>query len=468
MTVQERRVAPISYEPSDAWDEAFDADGEPRPLYASLLARLADCDLTALATAVAEHAAGEGATFGGDRAFPIDPIPRLIESVEWRELEAGLGQRVRALDAFVGDLARERRAVEAGVVPERLAATLPFLEPDLADLPDPPSARIAIAGLDVVRDIDGRFHVLEDNVRTPSGMAYLLATRRATKAHLDYDEPRRPVRAALANLLGTVLSAARPDSDSDAAVVLLSDGPSNSAYFEHRVLAELAGVPLLHPTDLRVRSGRLVARESGHEVQVVYRRTDEDRLRDAGGALTPIGELLLEPLRAGTLAVVNGFGTGVADDKRVYPYVDEMVRFYLGEEPLLPSIATYDLEEPTAREEALDRLGELVLKPRDGHGGRGVLIGPSASAGELREAADTVRADPGGWCAQELVRLSTHPTVIDGRLEPRHVDLRPFLFFDGRTTAALPGGLTRVALEAGSLVVNSSRRGGGKDTWVLP
>jgi uncharacterized circularly permuted ATP-grasp superfamily protein len=276
------------------------------------------------------------------------------------------------------------------------------------------------------------------------------------------------VRAALANLLGTVLSAARPDRDSDAAIVALSDGPSNSAHFEHRVLAELAGVPLVHPQDLRVDRARLVWRDSGRPIQVVYRRTDEDRLRTPDGALTTMGELLLEPLRDGQLSVVNGFGTGVADDKRVYPYVDAMIEFYLDEAPLLPSITTYDLEDDAARAEALDRLDELVLKPRDGHGGRGVLIGPSASAAELREAADTVRSDPAGWIAQDVVRLSTHPTVIDGRLQPRHVDLRPFLFYDGRRTVALPGGLTRVALDAGSLVVNSSRKGGGKDTWVLP
>jgi carboxylate-amine ligase len=468
MTVPTRRTTPIAYQPIDAWDEAFDAGGRPRPLYAELVAWLADRDLSALADAVAEHVAGDGATFGGDRAFPVYPIPRLLEAGEWSALADGLGQRVRALDAFVADLAGSRRVVDAGVVPERLVATLPFFEPDLADLPDPPAARIAIAGLDVVRDAHGSFRVLEDNVRTPSGMAYLLATRRATKAHVHVDEPQRPIRAALANLLGGVLAAARPDPAEDAAVVVLSDGPANDAHFEHRVLAELAGVPIVQPQDVRVERGRLVLRGSGRPVGVLYRRTDEDRLRDADGALTPIGELLLEPLRGGRLSVLNGFGTGVADDKRIYPYVDAMIAFYLGEEPLLPSVTTYDLEDDAARAEALDRLDELVLKPRDGHGGRGVLIGPSADAAQLREAAETVRADPADWTAQEVVRLSTHPTVIDGRLQPRHVDLRPFIFYDGRRTAALPGGLTRVALEAGSLVVNSSRNGGGKDTWVLP
>jgi uncharacterized circularly permuted ATP-grasp superfamily protein len=299
-------------------------------------------------------------------------------------------------------------------------------------------------------------------------MAYLLAARRAVKAHVAETGPRRQVRAALANLLGGVLAAARPDPESDGHVVVLSDGPSNPAFFEHRVLADLAGVRLVLPADVRRAGGRLLLRDDGRPVQVVYRRTDEDRLRDPDGRLTPMGDLLLEPLRAGTLVVVNAFGTGVADDKRIYPYVDEMIRFYLGEEPLVPSVRTYDLEERGQRDDVLDRLGELVLKPRDGHGGRGVLVGPSAGGDELRTAAEAVRADPGGWVAQDTVCLSTHPTVVGDRLEPRHVDLRPFVFFDGVRTVALPGGLTRVALEAGSMIVNSSRRGGGKDTWVLP
>jgi uncharacterized circularly permuted ATP-grasp superfamily protein len=469
MAVQERRPPRRGdYHPTEAWDEAFDVEGRPRELYEALLGVLDGVDLAELARDVSEHAAAEGATFGGDTAFPIDPIPRLVAADEWDALEAGLGQRLRALDAFVGDIAGPERIVADGIVPERLTADLPFREPDLADVPDPPGARIAIAGLDVVRDAEGRFRVLEDNVRTPSGLAYLLAARRAVKAHVDDAQPRRQVRASLANLLGGVLAGARPCPDSDAAVVVLTDGPSNSAFFEHRVLADLAGVPLVTPGDLRVDDTRLVLRDGGRPIQVVYRRTNEDRLRAPDGELTPMGELLLGPQRSGSLVVVNGFGTGVADDKRIYPYVDDMVRYYLDEEPLLPSVPTYDLGDPIDREEALGRLGELVLKPRDGHGGRGVLIGPKASAAELREGRANVIADPEAWTAQETVLLSTHPTVIDGRLAPRHVDLRPFAFCDGERTAALPGGLTRVALEEGSLIVNSSRQGGGKDTWVLP
>ena len=199
----------------------------------------------------------------------------------------------------------------------------------------------------------------------------------------------------------------------------------------------------------------------------MYRRTDEDRLRGDDGELTELAELLLEPLRAGGVGLVNWFGNGVADDKRVYPYVDDLVRLYLGEEPHLRSVPTHDLADPAARDEVLDRLGELVLKPRDGHGGTGVTFGPSASAAVLAEARETVRADPGGWIAQDPVLLSTHPTVIDGRLVPRHVDLRPFAFCDGSDVTVAPGGLTRVALTEGSMIVNSSRQGGGKATWVL-
>jgi uncharacterized circularly permuted ATP-grasp superfamily protein len=462
--------SPTRYRPaSETWDEAFDADGEPRPHYARLVEALDGRDLTALAGAVVDHAAGNGATFGDGDVFRLDPIPRLIAADEWAALEAGLGQRVRALDAFARDVATgEERAMAAGVVPAHIAAGLPFREPGLADVPEPPGARVAVAGLDVIRDADGRFRVLEDNVRTPSGLAYLLAARGAVEEQLGDAASPRPVRVAIAEHLGRVLAAARPRPDDDAAVVVLSDGDANDAFFEHRVLAELAGVPLVTPADLRRDGDRLRLRAGGREVQVAYRRTNEDRLRDADGERTDMGELLLEPLRTGRLVVVNAFGSGVADDKRIYPYVDDMVRFYLGEEPLLASVRTYDLEDDAARDEALGRLGELVLKPRDGHGGRGVVIGPRTGSEELREAADRVRAEPGMWCAQETVMLSTHPTVGDGRLVPRHVDLRPFVFYDGRTAAAIPGGLTRVALEEGSLVVNSSSGGGGKDTWVLP
>jgi uncharacterized circularly permuted ATP-grasp superfamily protein len=298
-------------------------------------------------------------------------------------------------------------------------------------------------------------------------MAYALAARRAIAEHLPYAGRRRDIAAELATYLRWAVAASRPDPGEDGIAVLLTDGPSNSAHFEHRELAELAELKLVRPEDL-VRAGDRLALHDGRRVQVVYRRTNEDRLRDERGELTAVGELLLDALRAGTVAVVNAFGTGVADDKAIYPYVDDMVRFYLREEPLVRSVPTWDLSEPEARAEVLERLGELVVKPRDGFGGSGVVIGPAASADELRDVRDEIRRRPEGWVAQELVRLSSHPTVIDGRLVPRHVDCRPFVFYDGLRPRALPGGLTRVALAEGELVVNSSRGGGGKDTWVLP
>jgi uncharacterized circularly permuted ATP-grasp superfamily protein len=407
-------------------------------------------------------------TFGEGAAFHLDPIPRLVTAEEWSQLESGLAQRVRALDAFIDDMYGERLALAAGVVPESVLAGIEFLEADLLEVPPPPAGWIGIAGLDVVRDADGTFRVLEDNVRTPSGMAYALVARQALAAHLPYDGRWRNIRAELATYLRMVVAAGRPDPEQPGIAILLSDGPGNSAWYEHRELAELAELRLTRLDELVTDGGDRLALRDGRRVQVVYRRTDEDRLRGPDGRLTAVGEALLPALRAGTASAVNAFGTGVADDKRVYPYVDEMVRFYLGEEPLVQSVQTYDLSDPETRAEVLERLDELVVKPRDGHGGIGVVIGPAASADELRRVREAVELAPRDFVAQETVRLSTHPTVVDGRLAPRHVDVRPFVFYDGTRARALPGGLTRVALEEGRLVVNSSQGGGGKDTWVLP
>jgi carboxylate-amine ligase len=455
------------YDPGRGYDEAFASAGTPRPHYADLLAALAGTDLPKLEELVTAQVCDSGVTFGNGERFLIDPVPRLITAAEWRELETGLDQRVRALDAFVADVYGARWIVQAGVLPERVLDGIGFLEPDMRDVPRPPGAWVAIAGLDVVRDADGHFRVLEDNVRTPSGMAYALAARRAIAEHVPYAGRRRDIAAELATYLRAVIAASRPDPDADGISVLLTEGPKNSAFFEHGELAELSEVKLVRPHEL-VHAGDRLALLDGRRVQVVYRRTDADVLRTPSGELTPIGDLLLGPLRAGTISVVNAFGTGVADDKRVYPYVDDMVRFYLREEPIVRSVPTYDLGDRTTRDEVLERLDELVVKPRDGYGGTGVVIGRCASATQLREAREAILDAPHAFVAQETVQLSSHPTLIDGRLVPRHVDVRPFVFYDGRRARALPGGLTRVALEEGEMVVNSSRGGGGKDTWVLP
>ena len=455
------------YDPGEGFDEAVERPGVARGHYADLFAALDGVDLDDLEERVTEHVRLGGCTFGEGAPFVIDPVPRLLTAAEWSELETGLAQRVRALDAFVADVYGPRWIFQAGVLGEHLLDGIGFLEPDARDFARPPAAWIGVAGLDVVRDRQGHFRVLEDNLRTPSGMAYALAARRAIAEHLPYAGRRRDIAAELATYLRQVIAASRPDPEADGIAVLLTDGPSNSAYFEHRELAELAEVKLVRPHDL-THDGDRLALLDGRRVQVVYRRTNEDRLRDDDGAPTPLSDVLLKPLRAGTVALVNAMGTGVADDKRVYPYVDDMVRFYLREEPIVRSVPTYDLADGAARAEVFERLDELVVKPRDGYGGVGVVIGRAATSAQLRAVRAEIAEAPEGWVAQETVSLSSHPTVIDGALAPRHVDVRPFVFYDGKRARALPGGLTRVALEAGELVVNSSKGGGGKDTWVLP
>src|SRR3954451_20979976 len=350
------------------FDEAFDEEGTPRPHYADLIAALEDCDLDDLSDRVTDQLHHSGVTFGDGAPFRLDPVPRVVTAAEWAELETGLAQRLSALDVFVDDVYGERRAIDAGVVPEHVVAGIAFLEEDLRHAPPPPAAWIGIAGLDVVRDADGTFRVLEDNVRTPSGMAYALVARQAIDAHLPYDGRWRNIRAELATYLRMTVAAGRPQPEEPGIAVLLSDGPANSAWYEHRELAELAELRMTRLDELVTRGGRLALRD-GRRVQVVYRRTDEDVLRGPDGRLTAIGEALLPALCAGTASVVNAFGTGVADDKRVYPYVDEVVRFYLGEEPRVRSVTTYDLSDRRTQAEVLDRLDELVVKPRDGHGG---------------------------------------------------------------------------------------------------
>jgi uncharacterized circularly permuted ATP-grasp superfamily protein len=457
---------PFSYDPEPGcYDEALLPSGAPRPTYTEVFRGMADIGPGVLAERVAAAATNTGVAFGGEddlRPFHVDAVPRVFGADEWRELEVGLIQRVRALDAFVADVYGSREIVAAGRVPAHVVETCDQIEPRLADIELPPVC-IAVAGLDVVRDADGVLRVLEDNVRTPSGLTYMLAARESVAAAMpdELAAVPRPLDGALGLLARTL--------ESDGTAVMLSDGPSNSAWYEHRRIAQALDLPLVTLRDLDVAHGYLHATIDGRRrpVDVVYRRTDEERLTAPDGSLTDVGEALYEPLREGTLRCVNGFGTGVADDKLVHAYVEEMVRFYLHEEPLLPSVHTHDLSDPGTLDEALDRVEELVFKPRTGHGGHGVVVGPHAKVADLRDLSQAIRRDPHDYVAQDTIMLSRHPTVIDGRLEPRHVDLRPFVFLTPDGAAVAPGGLTRVALDRGALVVNSSQRGGGKDTWVL-
>ncbi|HEY5199151.1 MAG TPA: circularly permuted type 2 ATP-grasp protein [Solirubrobacteraceae bacterium] len=434
---------------------------------------LAGIDLTRLADAVASDLRDQGVTFragGNDDEFRVDPVPRLISAAEWAPLAAGLAQRVRALECFVDDAYGPQRIVAAGVVPSEAITTAEYFEPQLVGLDHPPTKWIPLAGLDVVRDPDGEFKVLEDNLRTPSGLAYAIAARAAITRNLPVPDGLdvRSLDEAFATLRLTILAAA-PVGVEEPTVVVLSDGPHNAAHYEHRTIAAALGVPLVEPTDLRSRGGRVQALVAGRHrpVDVIYRRTDEDRLYDRSGRPTPLGEIVREALLGGRVSLVNAFGTGLADDKLLHAYVEDIVRFYLGEEPLLASIPTYDLSRPDQHAMVLERIDELVIKPRGGQGGSGIVVCPHARPECVARIAAEVRAHPELYVAQEMVLLSRQPTVCDGRLEPRHVDLRPFVMARGEQIDVIPGGLTRVAFEAGALVVNSSQNGGAKDTWVL-
>jgi carboxylate-amine ligase len=447
------------YDPEDLYDEGFRAAGLPREHYVAILERLADTDLDGAVAEVRRHLREHGCTFGrGARceAFPVDLIPRVITPEEWVVLAAGAEQRVHALDAFLHDVYGERRIVAEGVIPARVIHGADYHEPAIGQLPEP-RVRIGIAGLDIVRTRDGHFQVLEDNLRTPSGLAYAMAARDAVLPHVD-GHGARPAPVAFEPLVvetlrGVLRGAGGGD---DVRAVLLTDGPDNTAYWEHEVLADRLGIPLCTLDTLDLDA-----------VDVVYRRTDEDRLHDEHGQLTSIGRALMPGLQDGSVAVVNALGNGVADDKLVHAHVEDMIRFYLHEEPLIHSVPTFDLAVPECLEHVLDRMAEMVVKPRSAYGGEGVYVGPIATPEQREHVANTIRRHPEDYIAQETVFFSTHPTVIDGRIAPRHVDLRAFVTFDGERARAIPGGLSRVAYDEGELVVNSSQGGGAKDTWVL-
>jgi uncharacterized circularly permuted ATP-grasp superfamily protein len=453
------------------YDEDRDGDGAPRAVYATLLDALDGADLDEIAGAVQRHLDDGGVTFGG-QPFVVDPIPRLIPAEEWELLVAGLCQRARALNAFLRDVYGERRIVTAGILSAATVEHAEGYEPQLAGCIPGGAIAASVIGFDLVRAPDGQFVVLEDNLRTPSGIAYLIAARDAVRAALPPGIPQpQPVVPAILELLDDTLRAAVPGSAPDRpTIALVTDGPDNVAFYEHRTLARALGILLLTPADLRRRGDRLCAQlPDGREtaLDVVYRRTDEDRAFESDGTPTAIGELVCGPWLAGTLGLVNHFGNGVADDKLVHGHVEDFIGFYLDEEPLVRSVPTASLADPAVVRDALTRLGELVIKPRHGHGGEGVTIGALASEQDLQGVRETLRAHPERYICQPIVPLSRHPTVIDGRLQARHVDLRPFCFAGAQPRVA-PGGLSRVSFGEGEMVVNSSRNGGGKDTWILP
>jgi uncharacterized circularly permuted ATP-grasp superfamily protein len=396
----------------------------------------------------------------GQTAFPFDPIPRVLGGDEWRHLETGIAQRARALSAFVADAYGDRRIVAEGVVPSRVIDTAEHYEPSLRHVTPPGGQWVGIAGLDLVRGPDGAFLVLEDNLLTPSGFGYAAVAREAIVSVLEPPPGAAPHGYDdLPRLLAGTLRAAAPGGR-EPYLVVLTDSPENPAYWEHEWAARAIGVPIVVPGDLRMDGDRLM--HGAHAVDAVYRRSNDDMLD------TDVGRLLEPAIRAGTLGVVNAFGCGVGDDKLAHAYVEDMIRFYLGEEPALHSVSTLDLGRPEQLERALDTFADLVVKPRAGQGGIGVVVCPHAEAADVEELRDRVRDSPEEWVAQPFVELSLHATLVDGTIAHRHVDLRPFAFMQGAEGAqVLTGGLTRFAMDEGAVVVNTTLNGGFKDTWVL-
>jgi uncharacterized circularly permuted ATP-grasp superfamily protein len=450
----------------DAYDEDRERSGVLRPGYAETLAALEGCDLDGLSRAVARRLESRGVSFGDD-PFVVDAVPRLIPGAEWDALVEGLAQRARALNIFLRDAYGEREIVRAGVLPAETIEQAQGYEPDLLGCLPQRGAPAPVIGFDLVRDRDGAFLVLEDNLRTPSGFAYAVAARRALDDELPPGvPPSRPIEPVTWAMLESALRAAAPAGGGEPAIMVLTDGPQSVAYFEHEQISRRLQVVVGTLGDLVDEGERMGVRMpdgTTRPVDVVYRRTDEDRIRDDDGKLTDIARVLLEPWLDGRIGLVNGFGNGLADDKLLFGLVEDCIRFYLEEEPLVRSVPTRAIDgRPDVGE-----LRELVVKPRNGYGGNGVVIGAHADARDLERLSSEIESDAERFIAQPLVALSRHPTIIDGRLEPRHVDLRAFAFCGDSVVGILPGGLTRVAFEAGTLVVNSSQHGGGKDTRVL-
>jgi len=478
------------YAPGEG-DEAVTPAGVPRPASRQMIALLDGLGperLLQLESARDRHQTERDVTFvvdGEIRPFPIDLVPRIIARSDWDRLQAGLRQRAQALEMFLADVYGPRRAVQEGVVPAEAIERAPGLRPRGALVPDG-VVRAVVVGVDVVRDATGDWVVLEDNLRVPSGLAYAMQARRLIGSVVPgMDPPAGTLEVTGAiEALGRALRDAAPEAvGSVARVALLTSGPADSAWWEHRELAERMGVDIVQPKDLIVLADGVYRQSVGRQIRidVVYRRFDEDLLDHVAGADgRPLGRRLLTAVARGQLTLANAPGNGVADDKAVYAYVPALIDFYLSEKPLLRDVRTLLCADAAQRAEVLDRMAELVLKPVDGYGGSGVTIGPAASGPELDDVRREVLLAPTRWVAQELVSLSTHPTLRRGRLEARHVDLRAFVVLSPGPASSWTGGLppppraqvlaaplTRMAPE-GSLVVNSSRGGGAKDTWIVP
>src|SRR5580693_3835226 len=481
----EPRIAsgPFStYVLDSAFDEMFDAERRPRQHYRALyelLLKLPAEEMRRKKQAADVSFLHQGITFtvygrdeGTERIFPHDLLPRIVTSSEWQTIEKGLTQRITALNMFLRDIYNEGRCLADGVVPREMVYSCKHFRRQMRGVTAPKNIYVAVMGTDLIRLPDGRFVVLEDNLRVPSGVSYMLTSRQVMKRtfpELFQHTDVRPIDHYPEALL-TTLRALAPEGRGEPNIVLLTPGVFNSAYFEHTYLARQMGIELVEGRDLVVHDNVVYMRTTFglQRVDVIYRRIDDDYLDplvfESGSALGAVG--LFNAYRAGNVAFANALGTGVADDKAIYAYVPKIIRYYLDQDPILQGVETLLMSDPGQRDHVCQRLDQYVVKAVGESGGYGMLIGPHSTEQERSEFRQKIYAQPRNYIAQPTINLSTAPCFVDGMIEPRHVDLRPYVLY-GEQITIVPGGLTRVALRKGSLVVNSSQGGGSKDTWVL-
>ena len=476
------RISNAGGKPVNNYDEMHGEGGVPRAHYESLArwleglppelveAKRREADLLFHRVGITFAVYGDEA--GGERLIPFDAVPRVIPQPEWQTLERGLRQRVTALNRFLHDIYHDQDILRAGVVPAEQVLMHEAFQVAMIGVDVPNDVYCHIAGVDVVRDGDGEYYVLEDNLRTPSGVSYMLENRRMMMRLFPelFEEYKVQRVEHYPQLLLDTLRASAPGGVRDPVVVVLTPGQYNSAYFEHAFLAQQMGIELVEAPDLFVKDACVCMHTTSgpQRVDVIYRRIDDPYLDPLAFRQDSVLGVpgLLAAYRAGNVAIANAIGTGVADDKSIYPYVPDIIRHYLKEEPILKNVPTWQLRNPHDLKHVLDHLPELVVKEVQGSGGYGMLIGPTATPAEIDEFRERIRAHPARYIAQPTLALSTCPTFVASGIAPRHVDLRPFVL-SGQDIRMVPGGLTRVALKEGSLVVNSSQGGGTKDTWVV-
>ncbi len=470
------------YQLDGAYDEMFDSLGDVRPQYASLFEMLQESPAEDLRRSKQESDLiflNQGITFtvygkeeGTERIFPHDLLPRIITRKDWDHVEAGLTQRITALNLFLRDIYHEGRILNDGIVPRELVYTCKYFRRQMRGLRVPKDVYISVTGSDLIRDLDGQYMVLEDNLRVPSGVSYMLTGRQVMKRifpKVFRQSGVLPIEDYPQMLLQS-LRALSPDGRDEPTVVLLTPGVFNSAYFEHTFLARQMGIELVEGRDLIVHDSVVYMRTTAglKRVDVIYRRVDDDFIDPLAFRYDSILGVpgLFNAYRAGNVSLANAIGTGIADDKALYAYVPRIIKYYLQQDAILPNVETYILAEESSRQYVLDNLEKMVVKAVGESGGYGMLIGPHASKQEVEDFRAKIIADPRNYIGQPTLMLSRAPCFIDGAFDSRHVDLRPYVLY-GDKISIVPGGLTRVALRKGSLVVNSSQGGGSKDTWVV-